>query len=126
MRNYQARNFLRDDMKIGDLVLFYHSNTNSPGVAGIAQVASQSYPDPTAFDKKSKYYDPKSDPENPRWMFVDVSYTADIKRQVPLEEMKSMPELAEMRALQQGNRLSIMPVTKAGFQAIKKAGGRKS
>ena len=125
VRNYQARNFMRDDMKVGDLILFYHSNTNPPGVAGIAQVASKSYPDPTAFDRKSKYHDPKSDPENPRWMLVDVSYKADIKRLVSLEEMKSMPELAEMRALQRGNRLSIMPVAKAEFLAIKKAAGRK-
>lgn len=125
VRNYQARNFMRDDMKVGDQILFYHSNTNPPGVAGIAQVASKPYPDPTAFDKKSKYHDPKSDPKNPRWVLVDVSYKDDLKRFVSLEEMKSMPELAEMRALQKGNRLSIMPVTKTEFQAIKKAGGRK-
>ena len=122
VRNYQARNFMRDEMKVGDQILFYHSNTNPPGVAGIAQVASKPYPDPTAFDKKSKYHDPKSDPGNPRWILVDVSYKADLKRPVSLEEMKAMPELAEMRALQKGNRLSVMPVTKAEFQAIKKAG----
>ncbi len=122
IRNYQARNFMRDDMRIGDLILFYHSNTNPPGVAGIAQVASKPYPDPTAFDKKSKYFDPKSDPKNPRWILVDVSFKADIVRQVSLEEMKSMPELVNMRALQRGNRLSIMPTTRSEFQAIKKAG----
>jgi len=121
IRNYQARNFMRDDMRIGDLILFYHSNTNPPGVAGIAQVASKPYPDPTAFDKKSKYFDPKSDPKNPRWILVDVSFKADIVRQVSLEEMKSMPELVNMRALQRGNRLSIMPTTRSEFQAIKKA-----
>ena len=121
IRNYQARNFMRDDMQIGDLILFYHSNTNPPGVAGIAQVASKPYPDPTAFDKKSKYFDPKSDPKNPRWILVDVSFKADIVRQVSLEEMKSMPELVNMRALQRGNRLSIMPTTRSEFQAIKKA-----
>lgn len=126
VRNYQARNFMRDDMKVGDQILFYHSNTNPPGVAGIAQVASKPYPDPTAFDKKSKYHDPKSDPENPRWMLVDVSYKSDLKRLVSLEEMKGMPELSEMRALQRGNRLSITPVTKDEFQAIKKAGMRKA
>ena len=120
--NYQARNFMRDDMQIGDLILFYHSNTNPPGVAGIAEVASKPYPDPTAFDKKSKYFDPKSDPKNPRWILVDVSFKADIVRQVSLEEMKSMPELVNMRALQRGNRLSIMPTTRSEFQAIKKAG----
>ena len=122
IRNYQARNFMRDDMQIGDLILFYHSNTNPPGVAGIAEVASKPYPDPTAFDKRSKYYDPKSDPKNPRWILVDVSFKADIVRQVSLEEMKSMPELVNMRALQRGNRLSIMPTTRSEFQAIKKAG----
>jgi len=126
VRNYQARNFMRDDMKIGDQILFYHSNTNPPGVAGIAQVASKPYADPTAFDKKSKYYDAKSDPENPRWILVDVSYKADMKRLVSLEEMKEMSELSEMRVLQRGNRLSITPVTKEEFQAIKKAGSKKA
>jgi predicted RNA-binding protein with PUA-like domain len=109
-------------MQIGDLILFYHSNTNPPGIAGIAEVVSKPYPDPTAFDKKSKYYDPKSDPKNPRWILVDVRFKADIVRQVSLEEMKSMPELVNMRALQRGNRLSIMPTTRSEFQAIKKAG----
>lgn len=122
VRNYQARNFMRDEMKVGDLILFYHSNTNPPGVAGIAEVASAPYPDPTAFDMKSKYYDPKSDPKNPRWMLLDVKYNADLKHSVSLEEMKSMPALAEMRVLQRGNRLSITPVTKEEFLAIRKAG----
>ncbi|MGB0334832.1 MAG: EVE domain-containing protein [Opitutales bacterium] len=125
VRNYQARNFMRDEMRVGDQILFYHSNTNPPGVAGIARVASKPYPDPTAFDKKSKYFDPKSDPENPRWMLVDVAYKSDLKRLVSLEEMKSMPELEEMRVMQRGNRLSITPVTKEEFQAIKQAGMRK-
>jgi predicted RNA-binding protein with PUA-like domain len=122
VRNYQARNFMRDEMRVGYQILFYHSNTNPPGVAGIARVASKPYPDPTAFDKKSKYFDLKSDPENPRWMLVDVAYKSDLKRLVSLEEMKSMPELEEMRVMQRGNRLSITPVTKEEFQAIKKAG----
>ncbi|MFP4069213.1 MAG: EVE domain-containing protein [Opitutales bacterium] len=122
VRNYQARNFMRDEMKVGDLVLFYHSNTKPPGVAGIAEVAGEPYPDPTAFDPESKYYDPKSDPANPRWMLVDIRYKADFKRFVPLDEMKAMPELADMRVLQRGNRLSITPVTRAEFKAIEKAG----
>lgn len=126
VRNYQARNFMRDEMRVGDQILFYHSNTNPPGVAGVARVASKPYPDPTAFDKKSKYFDPKSDPENPRWMLVDVAYKSDLKRLVSLEEMKSMPELEEMRVMQRGNRLSITPVTKEEFQAIKKVGMRKA
>lgn len=122
VRNYQARNYMRDDMKVGDRILFYHSNTNPPGVAGVAEVASAPYADPTAFDQKSKYYDPKSDPENPRWMLVEVKYKEDLKRLVSLEEMKAMPELSDMRVLQRGNRLSITPVTKLEFEAIRKAG----
>lgn len=125
VRNYQARNFMRDEMQVGDLILFYHSNTNPPGVAGIAEVASKPYPDPTAFDKKSKYYDAKSDPENPRWILVDVKYHADLETMVSLERMKGMSELAEMRVLQRGNRLSITPVTQAEFKAIAQAGGAK-
>ncbi len=96
-----------------------------PRVAGIAEVVSKPYPDPTAFDKKSNYYDPKSDPDNPRWMLVDVKFKADLKRYVPLDEIKTIPECSEMRLIQRGNRLSITPVTKAEFQAIKKAGMRK-
>lgn len=126
VRNYQARNFMRDEMKVGDKILFYHSNTNPPGVAGIAKVASKPYPDPTAFDKQSKYYDAKSDPDKPRWILVDVAFDSDTKRLLPLEEMKRMPELEEMRALQRGNRLSVLPVTKAEFLAIKKAAMRKA
>ncbi|MGB0413745.1 MAG: EVE domain-containing protein [Coraliomargarita sp.] len=125
VRNYQARNFMRDEMQVGDLILFYHSNTNPPGVAGIAEVASKPYPDSTAFDKKSKYYDAKSDPENPRWILVDVKYHADLETMVSLEQMKGMSELAEMRVLQRGNRLSITPVTQAEFKAIAQAGGAK-
>ena len=126
VRNYQARNFMRDEMKIGDRILFYHSNTNPPGVAGIAEVASEPYPDPTAFDPKSKYFDPKSDAEQPRWMLVDVKYQADLHRLVSLEEMKGMAGLEDMRAIQRGNRLSITPVTKQEFAAIQKAGMRQS
>lgn len=125
VRNYQARNFMRDEMQVGDLILFYHSNTNPPGVAGIAEVASKPYPDPTAFDKKSKYYDAKSDPENPRWILVEVKYHADLETMVSLEQMKGMSELAEMRVLQRGNRLSITPVSLAEFKAITQAGGAK-
>ncbi len=125
VRNYQARNFMRDVMKVGDLILFYHSNTNPPGVAGIAEVASEPYPDPTAFDKQSKYFDAKSDPEKPRWILVDVKYHDDLVRHVSLEEMKGMSELAEMRVLQRGNRLSITPVTEAEFKVIVQAGGAK-
>ena len=126
VRNYQARNYMRDAMKVGDLILFYHSNTKPPGVAGIAEVASAPYPDPTAFDKQSKYYDSKSDRHSPRWILVDVKYKADLKQFVSLEFMKSDPKLSEMRALQKGNRLSITPVTQAEFLAIQNAGNVKS
>jgi predicted RNA-binding protein with PUA-like domain len=126
VRNYQARNFMRDAMKVGDPILFYHSNTTPPGVAGIAEVASEPYPDPTAFDKNSSYYDPKSHPDNPRWVLIDVRYKADLKRLVSLEEMKVMPELADMRVLQRGNRLSITPVSKAEFQAVVAAARKRS
>lgn len=122
VRNYQARNFMRDAMQVGDAVLFYHSNTNPPGIVGLAEVATEPYPDPTAFDEKSKYYDAKSDPDNPRWILVDVRYCSTFAQMVSLEAMKAMPELAEMRALQRGNRLSITPVTKAEFEAICREG----
>ena len=118
VRNYQARNFMRDAMKKGDGVLFYHSNTNPPGVVGLAEVASKPYPDPTAFDPKSKYFDPKSDTDNPRWILVDVRYRKTFKKAVTLEKMKTMPALKDMRVLQRGNRLSITPVTKAEYDAI--------
>jgi len=123
VRNYQARNFMRDEMKIGDQILFYHSNTTPPGIAGIAEVASEPYPDPTAFDKKSKYHDPKSDPEKPRWILVEVKFKSILPNYVSLDEMKEMPELQEMRVLQRGNRLSITPVSAKEFKAILKAGG---
>jgi predicted RNA-binding protein with PUA-like domain len=124
IRNYQARNFIRDQMRIGDKVLFYHSNCSPPGVVGIAEIASKPYPDPTAFDPKSKYFDEKSDPDNPRWVLVDVKFKADLKRLVSLEEIKGMPECAEMRLIKRGNRLSIIPVTKDEFEAIRAAGLR--
>ena len=122
VRNYQARNFMRDKMAVGDGVLFYHSNTKPPGIVGLAEVVSEAYPDPTAFDKKSKYYDEKSDPNNPRWFLVDVAFKEDFKQQVSLEAMKSMPELAEMKVLQKGNRLSITPVSESEYKAICAAG----
>lgn len=122
VRNYQARNFMRDEMRLGDLVLFYHSNTKPPGVVGLAEVVSDPYPDPTAFDKNSKYYDPKSKKENPTWILVDVGFKAHFKTGVTLEMMKAMPELQSMRVLQKGNRLSITPVTQEEYQAITQLG----
>ena len=119
VRNYQARNFMRDTMQIGDGVLFYHSSCPEPGIAGIATVASTPYPDPTQFDKKSPYYDPKSDRETPRWTLVDVVFKKKIAL-IPLATLREHPELAGMRVLAKGNRLSITPVTEAEWQFITK------
>ena len=118
VRNYQARNFMRDSMSIGDEILFYHSNTKPPGIVGIAEVASHPYPDYTAFDEKSKYFDSKSDPENPRWFLVDVAFKKDFNSMVSLEQIKVIPELSEMKILQKGNRLSITPVSSDEFALI--------
>jgi predicted RNA-binding protein with PUA-like domain len=120
IRNYQARNFMRDDMKKGDVVLFYHSNCKEPGIVGLAEIASSSaYPDPTQFDKKSNYFDPKSDPENPRWLLVDVRYKKTLKRPVTLKEIKEHPVLSGMKVAQRGMRLSIQPVEQKHFEIIK-------
>ena len=110
VRNYQARNFMRDEMKVGDPVLFYHSSCEEPGVAGIARVARSAYPDETQFDPRSKYFDAKSTREAPRWLNVDVQLVRKT-RLVRLQELREHPELAGMRILQRGNRLSITPVT---------------
>jgi len=123
VRNYQARNWMRDDMKIGDQVLFYHSNCKPPGIAGIAEVSREAYPDHTAFDPESKYYDPKSSPDNPRWVMVDLRFVRKFPQLISLDELKKIPQLCEMRLLQRGNRLSIMPVTTAEWKAILNASG---
>ena len=120
VRNYQARNFMRDDMRPGDLIFFYHSSCEVPGIAGIAEVASGAYPDPTQFDKRSEYFDPKATKENPRWFLVDVKFERDLPRHMPLEELKKEKSLSEMRLLQKGNRLSILPVTHEEFEFILK------
>jgi len=118
IRNYQARNFMRDDFEIGDTVLFYHSNHKPPHVAGICEVVREAYPDSTAFDPDAKYYDPKSDPENPRWLMVDLKAVRKLERPVSLAEIKANPALADMRLVARGNRLSIMPVEKAEYEEI--------
>ena len=119
VRNYQARNFMRDEMHIGDGVLFYHSSCPEPGIAGLAEVASAAYPDATQFDKKSLYHDPKSTREEPRWMNVDVKLIKKT-RLLPLDEMRATPALAAMRTLQRGNRLSITPVSATEWRAVVK------
>ncbi len=118
IRNYQARNFMRDDMKVGDKVLFYHSNTKPPGVVGVAEIASEPYTDPTQFDPNEKYYDGKSSQDNPRWIVVDVKAIKKLDNYVSLQMIKDEPKLADMRLVQRGNRLSIMPVEKAEFDVI--------
>lgn len=122
IRNYQARNFMRDSMRVGDKVLFYHSNTKPPGVVGIAEIASKPYTDPTQFDPKEKYYDPKSSEENPRWIVVDVKAIKKLASYVSLQAIKDDPQLANMRLVQKGNRLSIMPVEEKEFELILKLG----
>lgn len=117
VRNYQARNFMRDQMRIGDGVLFYHSNCKEPGIAGIARVASLAYPDATQFDRNSKYFDAKATQEQPRWFNVDVQLVRKIKL-IPLAEMRNHPELSRMRTLQPGNRLSITPLDPAEWEYI--------
>ncbi len=117
VRNYQARNFMRDQMRVGDGVLFYHSNCAEPGIAGIAEVSRPAYPDRTQFDATSRYYDPRSTAENPRWLNVDVRLVRKT-RLLSLREMRTYPQLANMRLLQRGNRLSITPVDPAEWRFI--------
>jgi predicted RNA-binding protein with PUA-like domain len=124
IRNYQARNLMRDDMVKGDTVLFYHSNCKEPAIVGLAEIASKAaYPDPTQFDKKAKYFDPKSDPENPRWLLVDVRYRKKLKQPVTLKAIKEHPVLKDMKVAQRGMRLSIQPVEKKHYKLILKLAG---
>jgi len=110
VRNYQARNMMRDEMQAGDLAFFYHSNCAEPGIVGVVEVVRAGYPDFTAFDPDTKYFDPKSDPENPRWYMVDVKFQRRLKRTITLAELKDRPELEGMPLVRKGNRLSVMPV----------------
>ena len=124
VRNYEARNLMRDKMQVGDGVLFYHSNAKPPGVAGIARVAKRAYPDHYAFDKTNPYFDPKSDPENPRWFMVDVEFVEGFSGVVSLNEIKATPELGEMALINRA-RLSVQPVTKEEFQVIRTMGRKR-
>jgi len=110
IRNYQARNMMRDDMKIGDEIFFYHSSCEEPGIVGIMKVASRPYPDPSQFDSTSTYYDPKSSTENPRWCMVDVAFVRKLARTITLAELKAARGLDGLILTRRGNRLSIMPV----------------
>jgi predicted RNA-binding protein with PUA-like domain len=118
VRNYQARNFMRDGMRVGDKVFFYHSNCKVPGIVGIAKVASEPYPDPTQFDPKDSHFDPKSSRDNPRWVLVDVAFVRRLKRTIALTELKGDPALEGMPLVRKGNRLSVMPVEPAHWKHI--------
>lgn len=120
IRNYQARNFMRDDMKIGDKVLFYHSNAKPPGIAGLAEVCKLAYPDYFAFDPKSKYYDPKSTEDSPRWMMVDVKFVKKFNTLLSLNEIKENEHLQDMMVIKRGSRLSIQKVTEKDYTYIVK------
>ena len=118
VRNYQARNFMRDGMKLGDRILFYHSSTQPPAVVGVAEVVREAYPDHTAWDKHDHHYDPKASPENPIWMMVDIQLVTKFARSLPLDELRQMPALAKMELLRRGSRLSVQPVTEKEFEAV--------
>ena len=123
VRNYQARNFMRDDMRIGDRVLFYHSRIH-PSVVGTARVVKENYPDHTAWKRGSKHFDPKSTPEKPIWFMVDIQFETEFSRPLPLPELRGIPELKDMILLKKGNRLSLFPVTASEFHTILSLAGK--
>jgi len=125
VRNYQARNFMRE-MVVGDLALFYHSNAKPPGVAGICRISKEAYPDPTQFDEKSSYYDPKSKKEDPRWSLVEVSFVEKFDQEIPLQTLKETAQLEGMRVTQKGSRLSVQPVEKKHFKHVLKMAKAKT
>ncbi|KTD13317.1 EVE domain-containing protein [Legionella jamestowniensis] len=118
VRNYQARNFIHNEMKIGDQVFFYHSNCNPPGIIGTAEVMSNAYPDHTAFDPESEHPDPKSTPDKPRWYMVDIRFKEKFKHLISLDTLRQYPELEKMLLLRKGNRLSVLPVSKEEWDFI--------
>ena len=118
VRNYQARNMLRDEMRRGDLAFFYHSSCEEPGIVGIMAIVREGHPDPTAFDPEDHHFDPASDPENPRWFMVDVRFKRKLKRAIPLTELRAHRKLQGMQILRKGNRLSITPVTRQEWDYI--------
>jgi predicted RNA-binding protein with PUA-like domain len=121
VRNYQARNFMRDDMRVGDLAFFYHSSCPEPGIAGIVKISRAAYPEATQFDPQSKYFDPKSSLEKPRWLHVDVQLVKKLPL-ISLAQLRAEPALADLRILQRGNRLSITPVDKAHWDEVLRLG----
>ena len=118
VRNYQARNFMRDKIKKGDDVLFYHSNADPPAIVGVATIVKQAYPDFTAFDPSEKHYDPKSKQSEPTWMMVDIKFKQKFKQPLALPELREIVELKEMELLRKGSRLSVQPVRQKEFEAI--------
>ena len=118
VRNYQVRNMMRDQMKKGDLAFMYHSNCDEIGIVGIMTIHREGYVDHTAFDKKDKHYDPKSDPQNPRWYMVDVKYKRNLKRTITLKELKNQKNLKDLALLRKGNRLSVIPLTEKEWNFI--------
>jgi len=118
IRNYQVRNFFRDTMQVGDQAFFYHSNCKEPGIVGLMEIASEAYPDHTAFIKGEKYFDAKSDPDQPRWLMVDVKYQRHLKRKITLGDLRNQKTLESMRLLQRGNRLSVIPLEKKEWDYI--------
>lgn len=120
VRNYQARNFMRDGMKKGDLAFFYHSNCEKPGIVGVVEVVRESYPDLTALDPEDHHYDPKSTPDNPRWLMVDIKFRKKFPQVISLQKLRQNPKLKDLLILRKGNRLSITPVSKAHWDAIMK------
>ena len=124
VRNYQARNFLRDEMKNGDMVLFYYSNAEPNAVAGICEVVKEGYADHTQFDPENKHFFPSADPQNPIWYMVDIKFVKELKKPVTLQDIKGNTKLKNMRLVQRGNRLSVMPVEKAEFDEIVRMGNK--
>ncbi len=122
VRNYQVRNFMRDQMKVGDQVLFYHSSAEPPGVAGLAQVCKAAYPDSTAWNPKDHHFDPKSDPAKPTWLMVDLKFVEKFPQFVSLQALRENPKLKDLLVLKRGQRLSVQPVEKAHFEIIRKMG----
>lgn len=122
VRNYQARNMMRDEMQVGDLVFFYHSNCKIPGIAGIAKIVKSAYTDHTQFDPENEHYDPKATRENPRWVMVDVKFEKQFDTVISLDSLRENPKLKEMPLLRKGNRLSITPVSKAQWEAVLRMG----
>lgn len=118
IRNYQVRNMLRDRMQVGDQAFFYHSNCSQPGIVGLMEIVQAAYPDHTAFDPQNEHYDPKSSPEHPRWLMVDVKYLRHTRRLITLQELKQQSYLQDMQLLKKGNRLSVLPLNSQQWQYI--------